>query len=63
MDTITSLRLLVRDERGATMAEYALIAAVFALAMMAVLNLIQSESGAQLSTTQNNLEQFELNPQ
>jgi Flp pilus assembly pilin Flp len=63
MESIASLlRELVDDERGATVIEYALVAAVFALGMLTVLSLIQTETGSQLTTTQNNLQQFELNP-
>ncbi len=48
------LRLL-RDERGAAIDEYALVAAFFAVASIATLEAISSNATNQLTTTQNNL--------
>ena len=50
-----ALRALARDESGATLTEYALITAALGVLMIGALRLIQSETGAQLTTTGNGL--------
>lgn len=49
------LKQLARDDRGASLAEYALVAGVFGILMLGVMQVITTQSGVQLTTTQNNL--------
>lgn len=49
------LRLLMEDERGGALSEYALITAVLAMAMLGTLHLISTEAGTNLNRTANNL--------
>jgi|GEM_PF-4369251 len=49
------LMLLLEDERGNTLAEYAIVTAIFAVAMAGTLHLISNELGNNLSRTSNSL--------
>jgi Flp pilus assembly pilin Flp len=42
-------------ERGSTLAEYALVATIFALAMLGTLRLITNETGTNITRTSNSL--------
>jgi len=42
-------------ERGSTLAEYALVATIFALAMLGTLHLITNETGTNITRTSNSL--------
>jgi len=53
--TVTVFKRLLDDERGDTLAEYALITAIFACAMAGTLHLISNELGNNLSRTSNSL--------
>lgn len=46
---VATLRDALRDERGAALAEYALIAASVGISMIAGVALLQTESGSALS--------------
>ncbi len=49
------LRRLAAEDDGVSVAEYGMVIAVFALAILSALKLVQSEASAQLVNTQNNL--------
>jgi Flp pilus assembly pilin Flp len=56
------LRELFADDGAQAIAEYALVAAVFAVIMIAALVAIETAAGGTLSKTQNNLGQVYENP-
>ena len=53
---------LLRDEGAATMIEYGLIAALFALPMLAAMTLLATQAGNALVTTGSNLTNVGINP-
>lgn len=55
------LRIL-RDDEGASMAEYAVIAALFAVPLLGVLGALAGTAGGVLQTTGNNLTAIAVNP-
>lgn len=57
-----ALRALMRDDRGASLVEYALVASALALATIVILRSIQSTSGTQLMTTGSNLTNNAVSP-
>ena len=59
---LAALLAVARDERGATLVEYALISASLGVLMIGTLKLIQSESGAQLVTTGTGLTAVGVTP-
>jgi Flp pilus assembly pilin Flp len=56
------LRSTLCDQSGATLAEYAVIAAALGVLMLAALKLIQTETGTQLTTAGNGLTALGVNP-
>jgi Flp pilus assembly pilin Flp len=59
---LAELRSTLRDQSGATLAEYAVIAAALGVLMLTALKLIQTETGAQLTTTGNGLTALSVTP-
>jgi Flp pilus assembly pilin Flp len=59
---LAALRALACDESGATLAEYALITASLGVLMIGTLKLVQSETGAQLTTTGAGLTALGVSP-
>ena len=59
---IEALRSLACDDSGATLTEYALITASLGVLMIGTFRLIQSEAGAQLTTTGNALTAVGVTP-
>ena len=60
---IAILRALLRDEAANTLPEYAIIATVLALGMLAAMAAIGHEAGTQLGSTNQNLSQLAVSPQ
>ncbi|MDB5095109.1 MAG: hypothetical protein JWO85_3210 [Candidatus Eremiobacteraeota bacterium] len=52
-DWLGFVHALLDDERGQTMAEYGLVAAVFGVIMIAAVAVLQGNSGSVLSTSAN----------
>ena len=48
---VRDLRLLMEDERGDALAEYAIISAIFAVAMLSTMHLIANETGTNVNRT------------
>lgn len=59
---VTSFRSLARDDSGAALAEYAIITACIAIPMIAALTLVQTESGATLTSAGQGLTAFVVSP-
>ncbi len=59
---LAALRAVACDESGTTLAEYALITASLGVLMITALKLIQSETGAQLTTTGTGLTAVGVTP-
>ena len=59
---MAQLAALLSDESGASLSEYAMVAAAFAVIMIVVMKGMQTQAGTQLTTTQGNLSNFGLNP-
>lgn len=57
-----SFRDLLTDQRGSALTEYALISALFALALLATLHTIQNEAGNNLTRTGNGLTNMSYTP-
>ena len=49
MRWLTDLRCMLRDQAGATLTEYALIASALGVLMLVTMKLIQTETGTQLN--------------
>jgi Flp pilus assembly pilin Flp len=50
-----TVRRFIRDDRGASAVDYAVVMAVFAMAVLATMNVVGSEAAHQLSSTQSQL--------
>jgi Flp pilus assembly pilin Flp len=59
---VGGFKSLMLDERGDALAEYALISAIFAMAMLGALHLIANELGNNLSRTGNSLTNLGYTP-
>lgn len=56
------LRRLVAEDDGISVAEYGMVIAVFAIAILSALKLVESEASVQLVNTQTNLTSNGVNP-
>lgn len=56
------LSALLRDEEGSAIVEYAIIAAVLAVPLLAVGYSIQQNASSSISTTTTGLQQWGVNP-
>ncbi len=57
-----TLIALLRDENGASLVEYAMVAALIALPMLALAVAIAATASAQLTTTTGGLQKIGTNP-
>lgn len=55
IEPIRIARLLLRDESGASMVEYAIVASALVLPLIAIFIAIETNAGSVLSTTGTNL--------
>ena len=60
--SMAGLRAFARADDGVALVEYALIAALLAMAMITMLALIQTETGAQLTATGTGLSNVGITP-
>ena len=60
--TKSLLLAILRNDDGASMAEYAVIAALFAVPLLGALGALAGTAGGILQTTGNNLTAISVNP-